>query len=153
MARMLDQLQKLINGELAVPPVAQLIGYRLTAIEEGQATIEFEASKSHVSPIGSVHGGILCVIGDSAMGMAYASTVELDESFVTLELKINYLKPVWEGKILAIGRVVQKGKTIGLVEFDIINEQETLVARGSGTFMTLQGEKANGRQVKYVEFS
>jgi uncharacterized protein (TIGR00369 family) len=148
MAKMIDQLRKLVSGEIAAPPVAELVGYRLTVIEEGQAIIELEASKCHASPIGSLHGGILCVIGDSAMGMAYASTIELDESFVTLELKINYLKPVWEGRLQAIGRVVQKGRTIGLVEFDIQNENKVLVARGCGTFMTLRGEMASGRPVK-----
>lgn len=148
MAKMIDQLRKLVSGEIAAPPVAELVGYKLTVIEEGQAIIELEASKCHASPIGSLHGGILCVIGDSAMGMAYASTIELDESFVTLELKINYLKPVWEGRLQAIGRVVQKGRTIGLVEFDIQNEKKVLVARGCGTFMTLRGEMANGRPVK-----
>jgi uncharacterized protein (TIGR00369 family) len=148
MGKMIDQIQKFVNGEIAPPPIAELVGYRLTAIEEGKATIELEASKSHASPIGSLHGGILCVIGDSAMGMAYASTIELDESFVTLELKINYLKPVWEGQLQAIGRVVQRGRTIGLVEFDILNEKKVLVARGCGTFMTLRGEMAIGRPVK-----
>jgi uncharacterized protein (TIGR00369 family) len=148
MGKMIDQIRKFVNGEIAPPPIAELVGYRLTAIEEGKATIELEASKDHASPIGSMHGGILCVIGDSAMGMAYASTIELDESFVTLELKINYLKPVWEGQLQAIGRVVQRGRTIGLVEFDILNEKKVLVARGCGTFMTLRGEMASGRPVK-----
>ncbi|WP_134220473.1 PaaI family thioesterase [Pelotomaculum sp. FP] len=151
MAKMLDYLQKYVSGEVAAPPVAQLVGFRVTDVEEGKGTIEFEATKSHANPTGTLHGGILCVIGDSAMGLAYASALELDESFVTLELKINYLRPVWEGKLLATGRIVQKGKTIGLVEFDIIDDKEKLVARGSGTFMTLQGDKASGRLVNEVQ--
>lgn len=136
-----------ISGEVAAPPVAQLVGFKIAAVKEGECTIEFEAKKSHANPTGSLHAGILSVIGDSAMALAYGSTLELDESFATVEMKINYLRPVWEGKLLAIGRIVQKGKTIGLVEFDIINDEEKLVARGSGTFMTLQGNKANGRLV------
>ncbi|MFQ5771237.1 MAG: PaaI family thioesterase, partial [bacterium] len=51
--------------------------------------------KQHANPMGTLHGGVLCDIADAAMGMAYASTLEQGESFTTLELKINFLKPVW----------------------------------------------------------
>lgn len=61
--------------------------------------IAFEASGRHANPMGTLHGGVLCDIADAAMGMAYASTLEEGETFGTLELKINFLKPVWNARL------------------------------------------------------
>src|SRR5215510_10921126 len=111
-SRMLDQLQAALRGELPPPPVAQLIGFRLTAVAEGSATVVLEAGPQHANPMGTLHGGILCDVADAAMGIAFASTLEDDESFTTLELKINFLKPVWNSKLTAEGKVVKRGRTI-----------------------------------------
>jgi acyl-coenzyme A thioesterase PaaI-like protein len=67
------------------------------------------------------------------------------ESFTTLELKINVLKPIWQARLRAIGRVLKQGRTVGLVECDITDENGNLVARTSSTCMTLRGEQAKGR--------
>jgi len=107
--------------------------------------IELVAEARHANPMGTLHGGILCDIADAAMGMAFASTLDEGETFTTLELKINFLKPVWTGRLVATGRVVKGGRTIGLVECDVVDEKERLVARASSTCMTLRGEEANGR--------
>jgi uncharacterized protein (TIGR00369 family) len=145
MARILDLIQKVHRGELPPPPVASLIGFELTAIEPGRAVIELVAEARHANPMGTLHGGILCDIADAAMGMAFASTLDEGETFTTLELKINFLKPVWTGRLVATGRVVKGGRTIGLVECDVVDEKERLVARASTTCMTLRGEEAKGR--------
>jgi len=79
------------------------------------------------------------------MGMAYASTLEEGETFTTLELKINFLKPVWTGKLVATGRVVKGGQTVGLVECDVVDDKDRLVARATSTCMTLRGDEARGR--------
>jgi uncharacterized protein (TIGR00369 family) len=145
MARMLDLIQKVHRGELPPPPVASLIGFELTAIEPGRAVIQLVAEARHANPMGTLHGGILCDIADAAMGMAYASTLDEGETFTTLELKINFLKPVWTGRLVATGRVVKGGRTIGLVECDVVDEKERLVARATSTCMTLRGDDAKGR--------
>jgi len=95
--------------------------------------------------MGTLHGGILCDMADAAMGMAYAATLDEGETFTTLELKINFLKPVWTGKLVATGRVVKSGRTIGLVECDVVDDKERLVARATSTCMTLRGDEARGR--------
>jgi uncharacterized protein (TIGR00369 family) len=87
----------------------------------------------------------LCDVADAAMGIAYASTLGKDESFTTLELKINFLKPVWQAQLTAEGRVVKRGRTMGLTECDITDEKGSLVARASSTCMTLRGAEAAGR--------
>ena len=145
MAAMLDRLRMLQRGELPPPPVAALIGFTLASIEPGLAVVEFEATERHANPMGTLHGGVLCDVADAAMGMAWASTLDAGETFTTLELKINFLKPFWTGKLTATGRVVQGGRTIGLVECDVVDDKKRLVARASSTVMTLRGEAAAGR--------
>lgn len=145
MAKMLDLVEKILRGEIPPPPIARLIGFNLTEIRAGEAVVEFEATEAHANPMGTLHGGVLCDIADAAMGLAYAAALDEGESFTTLELKINFLKPVWKGKLRALGRVVKQGRTVSLVECDITDDQGTLVARASSTCMTLRGEQSRGR--------
>src|ERR671927_871968 len=112
MSTLADVVQQIYRGELSPPPVAKLIGFTLTAVQPGQAVIEFEATAQHANPMGTLHGGILCDIADAAMGLAYASTLAEGESFTTLELKINFLKPIWKSKLTAKGRVAKGGRTV-----------------------------------------
>ena len=135
----------MIRGDIAPPPVAGLVGFRIVEVEAGRAVFEMEADTRHANPMGTLHGGILCDIADAAMGIAYASTLGEGESFTTLELKINFFKPVWNAKLRAEGRIVKKGKTVGMTECDVFDEKGSLVARASSTCMTLAGETARGR--------
>ena len=145
MATMLERVQAMLRGEAPDPPVARLVGFRLVAVAPGKAVFEMDAGPQHANPMGTLHGGILCDIADAAMGIAYASTLEEGESFTTLELKINFLKPVWNARLRAEGRVVKRGKTVGMVECDVVDETGSLVARASSTCLTLSGNKAAGR--------
>jgi uncharacterized protein (TIGR00369 family) len=145
MPKALDMLKKVQRGELPPPPVATLIGFTIGSIERGRVVMEMEAGPQHSSPLGTVHGGILCDLADAAMGMAYASSLDDNETFTTLELKINFLKPVWSGRLTATGYVVKSGRTVGLVNCDVHDEKQSLVARASSTCMTLRGAEAAGR--------
>jgi uncharacterized protein (TIGR00369 family) len=145
MATMLERMQKMVRGEIPSPPIARLIGFELVAVDVGRAEFVLEAGPRHANPMGTLHGGVLCDIADAAMGIAYASTLDEGESFTTLELKINFLKPIWNARLTAIGRVVKRGRTVGMVECDVTEQDGNLVARASSTCMTLQGEKAAGR--------
>jgi uncharacterized protein (TIGR00369 family) len=145
MSTMLDLIQSAQRGETPPPPIAQLIGFSLARIEPGRAVIDFTAEARHANPMGTLHGGVLCDVADAAMGMAWAATLGEGETFTTLELKINFLRPVWTGKLTATGRVVQGGRTVGLLECDVVDDQGRLVARASSTVMTLRGAQAAGR--------
>jgi uncharacterized protein (TIGR00369 family) len=95
--------------------------------------------------MGTLHGGILCDMADAAMGIAFASALAPDESFTTVELKINFFRPVWQAQLKAEGAVVRRGHTIGYVECTITDEENRLVAKAASTCMTLRGQKASGR--------
>jgi uncharacterized protein (TIGR00369 family) len=126
-------------------PLAELIGMQAIEIGPGRAIFDLEVDRRHANPMGTLHGGVLCTLADSAMGMAFAATLGEGETFATLELKINFLRPVWRGHLTATGRVVQAGRTVGLTECDVMDEKGRLVARASSTCMTLRGEQGSGR--------
>jgi uncharacterized protein (TIGR00369 family) len=127
------------------PPVAELIGIEVLERGEGETVFKLEAEERHSNPMGTIHGGILCDLADAAMGMAFFSTLEDGESFTTLELKINYLRPFWTGTLLAHGKVVSRGKTIGLTECRIVDANDRLIAHATSTCMALRGAMAQGR--------
>ena len=141
----LDHLRAIVAGEADPPPVAKLIGFAMTEIEPGRAVFEMDAGPQHASPLGTLHGGVICDLVDGAMGCAHASQLDEGETFTTLELKINYLKPVWSGHLVAEGKVIKAGRTIGLVEGRVTDESGSLVAFATSTCMTLRGDAAKGR--------
>jgi len=145
MTTMLDSIRKMIDSGKPFMPLAEHLGFRIKSVEFGQAVIEFEMKRHHANTMGTLHGGVLCTIADTAMGVVFASMLEEGESLTTLELKINFIRPVWKGKLLALGKVVKKGRTTGLVECDIVDEKEQLVARASSTYMTISGDQAKNR--------
>ncbi len=126
-------------------PVAELVGAFPVSFGEGKAVFEMETGRRHHNPMGTVHGGILCDIADAAMGFAFATTLGPGETFTTLELKINFLRPVFEGKLTATARVVHRGRTVGMVECEVAKADGKPVARASSTCSVLRGEAAQGR--------
>jgi uncharacterized protein (TIGR00369 family) len=145
MSTILENARRMISGEVPQPPVATLVNFRLVAIEPGRSRFEMHADARHLNPLGTLHGGILCDIADAAMGVAYGSTLDEGETFTTLELKINFLRPVREADLIAEGVVVSRGRTVGLAECTVVDEQGRLVAKASSTCITLRGEQARGR--------
>src|SRR5580698_8187644 len=128
-------------------PIGKLLGLELLQAENGMAVVEFIADERHANPAGTLHGGVLCDLADAAMGFAFYTTLEADESMTTLELKINFLRPVWKATLRAKSKVVRAGRLVGLVECDVVDEQEHLVARASSTCLTLRGQLADGRRI------
>ena len=128
MSTMLENARKMIAGELPPAPMGTLIGLRLVAIEPGRARFELDADHRHHNPMGTLHGGVYCDLADAAMGYAYAATLGEGESFTTVELKINFLRAVRQGKLTAEARVVKAGSALA----------GKLVARASSTCMKLR---------------
>jgi uncharacterized protein (TIGR00369 family) len=136
----LDVLERIISGEVPGAAVAELIGMRMIAAEPGRVTFELDAGPEHSSPPGTLHGGILCDLADAAMGCANLSQLEEGETFATVELKINFLKPVWTDRLSAVGEVLKAGRTLSLLDCRITDESGSLVAYATSTCMTLREE-------------
>jgi uncharacterized protein (TIGR00369 family) len=145
MARLIEGVEAMVRGEVPPPPAARLIGFDLVRYEPGKAVFEMVAGPQHANPMGTLHGGILCDLADAAMGIAYSTELGEGESFTTLELKINFLRPFWTGRLVARGRVVSGGRTVGMTECEILDEQERLIAKATATCLTLRGDAAVGR--------
>jgi len=134
----LELLRRIVAGEAPGAPVGELIGMRMVAAEEGRVTFELDAGPEHSSPPGTLHGGILCDLADGAMGCACLSLLAEGESFATVELKINFLKPVWSGRVTAVGEVVKAGRTLTVCACRITDGGGSLVAYATSTQMTLR---------------
>ena len=142
----IELARKIIAGEHPAPPIGQTLGFRIVEIGPDEALFEMEAATArHANPMGTLHGGVLCDLADGAMGMAWASELQEGESFTTLELKINFFKPVWNGLLHARAQVMKRGKTVGLAECRVNDEKGDLIAFATSTLMTLRGDKARGR--------
>jgi uncharacterized protein (TIGR00369 family) len=127
------------------PPVADLIGIELVEAGDGKCTMRLEVGERHSNPMGTIHGGIIGDLADAAMGMSFFSTLDEGETFTTLELKLNFLRPFWTGTLVAHGSVVSRGKTVGLTECRVVDDRERLIAHATSTCMALRGELAQGR--------
>jgi len=126
-------------------PVAHFLGITFEPASEGRVIAQFQAVPEHRNPMGTLHGGILCDLADAAMGVTFASTLATGESFTTLELKINFLRPVWDALLTAEAHVVSRGRTVGLVECKITDEKKRLIAKATSTCIVLAGEAAKNR--------
>src|SRR5437764_12216887 len=127
MATILELAQKMQRGEAPPPPIGKLLGLVLKVIEPGRAVFEMEGDERHHNPMGTLHGGVYCDLADAAMGYAYAATLAEGESFTTVELKINFLRAVRQGKLTAEAKVVNAGGTMGYLECDVKDEEGRLV--------------------------
>jgi uncharacterized protein (TIGR00369 family) len=109
------------------------LGARITEAEPGRVVLELEAGPRHRHGGGVVQGGVITQIADAAMGMALATLQEDGLWNTTIELKINFLRPVISGRIRAVGRVIEIKQTLMFSEADVLDEQDRLVARASST--------------------
>ena len=131
-------LDAMLRGDVAPPPVAELLGLRLVSVADGEVVFELDVRPEHANPMGTIQGGVICALADAAMGLAYASRLEDGESFTTLELKTNYLRQVRDGTLVATGRVVHAGRTVGLTSCDVVDGEGRKVAYATSTCMTLR---------------
>ena len=116
-------------------PIGKLLGLKLSTPADGRAIVEFEATERYANPMGTLHGGVLCDVADAAMGAAYRSTLTDGESFATLELKINFIRPLTDktGPVRAEGKVIHLGGQTGIAEGRITDVNGKLYAFATTT--------------------
>ena len=148
MPKLIEHIRAVQRSEAPMPPIAQLLQMEIVKVEEGRVTMGMPVDGRYANPIGTLHGGIMCDLADAAMGTAFATTCDERDSYVTVELKCNYLRPVWNGRLTATAWIVSRGQTIGLAECEVRDEANRLIAKLSSTLMVLRGDAATGRQVR-----
>lgn len=113
------------------------LGMKLVEAAEGKASLRIRVGEKFHNPMGTVHGGVMTDLADATMGIALMTTLGEGESFTTLELKMNFLRPIVEDELTATAKVIHRGKTIALVESVLRNTAGKEVARGLATQMIL----------------
>ncbi len=115
----------------------ETLGARISEAEPGRVVLELLAGPEHRHGGGVVQGGVITQIADAAMGMSLATLQEDGLWNTTIELKINFIRPVISGRIHAVGRVVEMKQTLMFSEADVLDEQGRLVARASSTCLAV----------------
>jgi uncharacterized protein (TIGR00369 family) len=150
-----DWLRKYLNRTLTAddtttmiypPPIAKTLGFDLIELGEATATLEMKTDlKIHANPMGTIHGGVLCDIADAAIGTAHSTTLQDNESFTSIDLRINFFRPLRDDTIRAKAHVVHLGGTVSYYSCDITKSDGKIVATVTSSVMTLRGEKSIGR--------
>ncbi|HJR02201.1 MAG TPA: PaaI family thioesterase [Methylomirabilota bacterium] len=117
-----------------VGPFAGLLGLRRSTMEDGRCRFEVTVDPRHMNPHGVVHGGVVYTLVDYAMGGAATSRLQLGERCATLEIKINYLAPVSEGRLIAEAWVVARTARVAVLEARVEADGDRLVALAIGSF-------------------
>jgi uncharacterized protein (TIGR00369 family) len=126
-------LEAIVDGRLPPPPIAELLGMRLVSVGDGEALFECEPDESVWNPIGSVHGGWLCTLLDSAGGCAIHSTLPAGAGYSSVEIKVSFLKALRAdaGLIQVTGRVLRVGRRMGFAEAHARNAAGELVGHAT----------------------
>jgi len=138
----LELLHRIAGRQLPPPPVADLVGFAPTFISPGLVVFGFEPREEHYNALGTVHGGIVTTILDTAMSCAVHSELERGVAYATVELKTSFVRPVTlgAGSFRAEGRVVHQGSRIATAEGKLLDEAGTLYATSSSTSMILAAQ-------------
>jgi uncharacterized protein (TIGR00369 family) len=144
--RALNGLERLVaiqRGELAPPPAAALLGMQLDEVSAGRTVFSMLADEVHENPMGTMHGGIVAALVDTAMGCALSSLLPADAGFTTLELKTNYVRAVTQatGRIYAEGSVVHSGGRVATTEARVHDESGALYAHATSTCLITRGTR------------
>jgi uncharacterized protein (TIGR00369 family) len=126
--------------------ISRTLATRIVEIGTGQATVEIDDDAGiHGNQQGTVHGGLLCELADAAIGTAHSTQLAEGESFASIDLKVNFIRPVWKSVLRAVAKPMQNGNTVSHYTCEIFRDDGKLVAMATSSIMTLRGEKAAGR--------
>ena len=132
-------LQGIIDERFPAPPIAELLGFALASVAEGEAVFRGTPGRRHYNPLGTVHGGYAATLLDSALGCAVHSTLAPGEIYTTLEFKVHLVRAMTEhsGEVLAKGAVVHRGRRTATAEAKLVDEASKLYAHGTTTCMII----------------
>jgi len=109
----------------------------LERVDRGAVDVAMDVQPHHLNLMGTVHGGMIATLADTATGLALRSTLEPGQTFTTTQLGVTFLAPGREGRIVAHGRVLKSGRRMGYAEADVVDRDERLLARATATFAVL----------------
>ncbi len=135
-----EVVQAYISGQFPRPPLGELMDLDLSTRGPGHITFAFATSELFENPMGTLHGGIIGTLLDSAMGLAVLSTLERGAGFTTMEYKVNFIRPVLQstGRVYAEGTVIHTGRNQAVAEGRLVDADGKLYALASTTCAILR---------------
>lgn len=136
----LEFMQAFLTGALPSPPFMELLGIRIVSVNPGSVAFEFEPAEYMYSPLGNVHGGIVTVLLDTAMGCSFHTTLPAGVGYTTIELKVNFLRPVTarSGTLRAEGHVVHSGARVATTDARLSDRENRLHAHATSSLLILR---------------
>ncbi len=136
----LEYFRAMKRGELPPPPIVQTLGIEVGDIEEGRIVFEVEPAEYHYNPIGTVHGGLAATLFDSAMSCAVHTVLPAGVSYTTLELKVNFLRPLigTTGRVYCEGKVIHVGSRVATAEARLLDKAGKLYGHATTTCMVFR---------------
>lgn len=113
------------------------LGARLGRIEPGSVDVELDVDRDHLNLFGTLHGGLIATLADTATGLAMLTSLDDGMTHVTTSLNVTFLAPGRSGTVTARGRVLKRGRRFGYAEADVIDAEGTLLARAAATFSVM----------------
>lgn len=151
----LDYLKKMISKSLSEvmtthmlypTPISRTLKMRIDEVGLGTATVSIDTKMElHANQQGTTHGGLISELADASIGTAHSTFINEGQSFTSIELKINFYRPVFEDTLIAKARPLQKGRNVSHYICEITNKEGKMVAIATSTVMTLYGDSATGR--------
>jgi uncharacterized protein (TIGR00369 family) len=135
----LAQLEAMVGGTLPAPPIMATLGITDLRPERGRVVVEMPAADYHYNPLGSVHGGVISTLLDTAAGCAVHSTLAVGEGYTSLDLTVKFLRTVTveSGLLSCEGTVIQRGRRTALAQAQLSDERGRLVAHATSSCLIL----------------
>lgn len=129
----------MMQGQLPAPPICRTGSFQATEVERGRVVFLGEPSEQFYNPLGTVHGGWISMILDSALGCVVHTMLEAGQAYTTVELKVNFVRPVLAqtGRVRAEAAIVHMGGRIATSEAKLTDARGRLLAHGTSTCMVM----------------
>jgi len=133
----LQLLQAMSTGEYPAPPIMHLIDMASLRAEEGSVTVELDPQEFHYNPLGTVHGGVISTLLDTAAACTVHSTLPAGVGYTSLDLNVKFLRPVTiaSGRLTCTGTIIQRGRRTALAEARLTDAQGRLLAHATSSCM------------------
>lgn len=136
----LDVLQAMARGELPAPPIMHLVDVASLEVEEGSVTVRLDPQEFHYNPLGTMHGGVISTLLDTAAACSVHSTLPVGVGYTSLDLTVKFLRPVTTatGRVACTGRVLQRGRRTALAEASLTDGQGRLLAHATSSCLIFE---------------